>query len=82
MPAVAPATPSVGADALFFLTVTPADKLPITKITRPLGFDPKVWVPGSLDIHELRQGDKGTIFASSAYVAVAGQDLRSGRHGR
>jgi len=29
--------------------------LSVTKIKPPLGFDPEVWVPGSLDIHELRQ---------------------------
>jgi len=48
---------------------TPADKLPIGKIKVPPGFKVEVWVPEILDARGLRQGDKGTIFVSSNFVA-------------
>src|SRR5262250_1309740 len=48
---------------------TPADKLPIAKIKVPAGFKVEVWVPEILDARGLRQGDKGTVFVSSNFVA-------------
>ncbi|HXJ78963.1 MAG TPA: PQQ-dependent sugar dehydrogenase [Candidatus Methylomirabilis sp.] len=49
---------------------TPADKLPIGKIKVPPGFKVEVWVPEILDARGLRQGDKGTVFVSSNFVAA------------
>ncbi|HYB53882.1 MAG TPA: sorbosone dehydrogenase family protein, partial [Thermoanaerobaculia bacterium] len=49
---------------------TPADKLPIGKIKVPAGFKVEVWVPEILDARGLRQGDKGTVFVSSNFVAA------------
>ena len=48
---------------------TPADKLPIAKIKVPAGFKVEVWVSEILDARGLRQGDKGTVFVSSNFVA-------------
>ena len=47
-----------------FPIATPADKLPIAKMKLPPGFKANV-----LDARGLRQGDKGTVFVSSLFVA-------------
>jgi glucose/arabinose dehydrogenase len=52
-----------------FPVPTPADKLPIGKIKVPPGFKVEVWASGILDARGLRQGDKGTVFVSSLFVA-------------
>src|SRR5262245_65420916 len=48
---------------------TPADKLPIAKIKVPSGFKVEVYAAEILDARGLRQGDKGTVFVSSLFVA-------------
>ncbi|HET6368698.1 MAG TPA: PQQ-dependent sugar dehydrogenase [Pseudomonadales bacterium] len=48
---------------------TPADKLPISKIKLPPGFKAEIWVSEILDARGMRQGDKGTVFVSSNFVA-------------
>ncbi len=48
---------------------TAADKLPVNKLKLPPGFKAEVWASGILDARGLRQGDKGTVFVSSLFVA-------------
>lgn len=48
---------------------TAADKLPINKIKLPPGFKVEVWASNILDARGMRQGDKGTVFVSSLFVA-------------
>jgi glucose/arabinose dehydrogenase len=48
---------------------TPADKLPTSKFKLPPGFKVETWASGVLDVRGLRQGAKGTIFASTLFVA-------------
>lgn len=48
---------------------TAADQLPVAKIKLPPGFKAEVWASGILDARGLRQGDKGTVFVSSLFVA-------------
>ena len=48
---------------------TPANKLPISKIKLPKGFKAEVWASNILDARGMRQGDKGTVFVSSLFVA-------------
>jgi glucose/arabinose dehydrogenase len=48
---------------------TAAADLPIKKIKVPKGFKVEVWASGILDARGLRQGDKGTVFVSSLFVA-------------
>jgi glucose/arabinose dehydrogenase len=48
---------------------TAADKLPVSKLKLPSGFKAEVWASGILDARGLRQGDKGTVFVSSLFVA-------------
>ena len=48
---------------------TAADKLPISKIKLPPGFKAEVWASGILDARGMREGDKGTVFVSSLFVA-------------
>lgn len=48
---------------------TAADQLPIGKIKLPPGFKAEVWASGILDARGLRQGDRGTVFVSSLFVA-------------
>ena len=48
---------------------TAADKLPLSKIKLPPGFKAEVWASGILDARGMRQGDKGTVFVSSLFVA-------------
>ncbi|MGP0095095.1 MAG: PQQ-dependent sugar dehydrogenase [Xanthobacteraceae bacterium] len=48
---------------------TPADKLPIAKLKVPPGFKVEVWASNILDARGLRQGDQGTVFVSSLFVA-------------
>lgn len=48
---------------------TSADKLPVSKLKLPPGFKAEVWANGILDARGLRQGDKGTVFVSSLFVA-------------
>jgi glucose/arabinose dehydrogenase len=52
-----------------FPIATPADKLPIAKIKVPPGFKVEVYAANVLDARSLRQGDKGTVFVSSLFVA-------------
>ncbi len=48
---------------------TPADKLPVSKMKLPPGFEAEVWASDVLDARGMRQGDKGTVFVSSLFVA-------------
>ncbi|MBS0592957.1 MAG: PQQ-dependent sugar dehydrogenase [Proteobacteria bacterium] len=48
---------------------TAADKLPVAKMKLPPGFKAEVWAGDVLDARGLRQGDKGTVFVSSLFVA-------------
>ena len=48
---------------------TAADKLPVSKIKLPPGFKVEVWASNILDARGMRQGDKGTVFVSSLFVA-------------
>ncbi len=48
---------------------TPADKLPIAKMKVPPGFKVEVYASDLLDARGIRQGDKGTVFVSSLFVA-------------
>lgn len=48
---------------------TSADKLPISKMKLPPGFKAEVWASNILDARGLRQGDNGTVFVSSLFVA-------------
>ena len=48
---------------------TPADQLPIKKFHLPKGFKISVFQAGVLDARGLREGDKGTVFVSSLFVA-------------
>ena len=48
---------------------TAADQLPVAKIKLPPGFKAEVWASGILDARGMRQGDKGTVFVSSLFVA-------------
>src|SRR5215471_9480068 len=52
-----------------FPVPTPADKLPIAKMKLPPGFKAEVYASEILDARGLRQGDKGTVFVSSLFVA-------------
>jgi glucose/arabinose dehydrogenase len=48
---------------------TAADQLPVAKLKVPPGFKVEVWASNILDARGLRQGDKGTVFVSSLFVA-------------
>src|SRR6185295_4601085 len=48
---------------------TAADKLPVAKIKLPPGFMAELWLSGILDARGMREGDKGTVFVSSLFVA-------------
>jgi glucose/arabinose dehydrogenase len=48
---------------------TAADQLPIDKIKLPPGFKAEIFVSNILDARSMREGDKGTIFVSSLFVA-------------
>ena len=66
--------PKAGAGAAMapvpaFPIATPADKLPIAKMKLPPGFKVEVWAANILDARGMRQGDKGTVFVSSLFVA-------------
>jgi glucose/arabinose dehydrogenase len=52
-----------------FPIATAADKLPLSKLKLPPGFKAEVWASGILDARGLRQGDQGTVFVSSLFVA-------------
>ncbi len=52
-----------------FPVATAADKLPVAKIKLPPGFKAEVWASGILDARGMRQGDQGTVFVSSLFVA-------------
>lgn len=52
-----------------FPVPTAADKLPVAKMKVPPGFKVEVWASDILDARGLRQGDKGTVFVSSLFVA-------------
>src|SRR5262249_61526052 len=68
-----------------FPVPTPADKLPIAKMKVPEGFKVEVYAAEILDARGLRQGDKGTVFVSSLFVAGklhASRRARGKRRGR
>jgi glucose/arabinose dehydrogenase len=48
---------------------TAADQLPIKKMKLPPGFKAEVWQAGILDARGMREGDRGTVFVSSLFVA-------------
>jgi glucose/arabinose dehydrogenase len=48
---------------------TPEDQLPVRKLRLPPGFKAEVWASNILDARGLREGDKGTVFVSSLFVA-------------
>lgn len=48
---------------------TPAEELPIDRLEVPEGFKVEVFADGVLDARGLRQGDQGTVFVSSLFVA-------------
>jgi glucose/arabinose dehydrogenase len=48
---------------------TAKDKLPVKKFKLPPGFKVEVWQDGILDARGMREGDKGTVFVSSLFVA-------------
>ncbi|WP_236025217.1 PQQ-dependent sugar dehydrogenase [Arenibaculum pallidiluteum] len=48
---------------------TAADKLPVAKLKVPEGFKVETWSSGILDARGLRQGDDGTVFVSSLFLA-------------
>jgi glucose/arabinose dehydrogenase len=48
---------------------TAADKLPLKKMRLPPGFKAEVWASGILDARGMREGDRGTVFVSSLFVA-------------
>jgi len=48
---------------------TPADKLPVAKMKLPPGFKAEVYASNILDARGLREGDQGTVFVSSLFVA-------------
>ncbi|HVZ46386.1 MAG TPA: PQQ-dependent sugar dehydrogenase [Ramlibacter sp.] len=52
-----------------FPVATPADKLPIAKLKLPPGFHAEVYASNLLDARGLREGDRGTVFVSSLFVA-------------
>src|ERR1700712_1275852 len=52
-----------------FPIATPAAELPVAKLKVPPGFKVEVWASDVLDARSLRQGDKGTVFVSSLFVA-------------
>ncbi len=52
-----------------FPIATPLDQLPVKKFKLPPGFKAEVWASNILDARGLRQGDKGTVFVSSLFVA-------------
>ena len=52
-----------------FPVPTPADKLPVAKMKVPEGFKVEVYAAEILDARGLREGDKGTVFVSSLFVA-------------
>ena len=52
-----------------FPVATPEDQLPVKKFRLPPGFKAEVWASNILDARGLRQGDKGTVFVSSLFVA-------------
>ena len=52
-----------------FPIATPAAQLPVAKLKVPPGFKVEVWASDVLDARGLRQGDKGTVFVSSLFVA-------------
>jgi glucose/arabinose dehydrogenase len=52
-----------------FPVATAADQLPIARIKLPPGFKAEVFASGVLDARGLREGDRGTVFVSSLFVA-------------
>jgi glucose/arabinose dehydrogenase len=52
-----------------FPIATPAAQLPVGKLKVPPGFKVEVWASDVLDARGLRQGDQGTVFVSSLFVA-------------
>ncbi|RIK93888.1 MAG: sorbosone dehydrogenase [Burkholderiales bacterium] len=48
---------------------TPAEQLPVAKMKLPPGFRAEVFAADVLDARGLREGDNGTVFVSSLFVA-------------
>ena len=48
---------------------TSADQLPTGKMKLPPGFNVEVWASNVLDARGLRQGEQGTVFVSSLFIA-------------
>lgn len=52
-----------------FPVPTPADQLPLSKLRAPEGFKVELFASDLLDARMMREGDKGTLFVSSLFVA-------------
>ncbi|GLK69413.1 PQQ-dependent sugar dehydrogenase [Hansschlegelia plantiphila] len=52
-----------------FPVPTAADALPTAKLRAPPGFKVETWASDVLDARMMREGDKGTVFVSSLFVA-------------
>lgn len=52
-----------------FPVPTAADQLPTPRLQVPAGFRVETWASDVLDARMMREGDKGTIFVSSLFVA-------------
>jgi glucose/arabinose dehydrogenase len=52
-----------------FPVPTPADQLPTPRLRVPQGFKVETWASDILDARMMRQGEKGTLFVSSLFVA-------------
>jgi glucose/arabinose dehydrogenase len=52
-----------------FPVPTPAEQLPTPRLKVPEGFKVETWASDILDARMMREGDKGTIFVSSLFVA-------------
>lgn len=52
-----------------FPVPTAADQLPTAKLQAPPGFKVETWASDVLDARMIREGDKGTVFVSSLFVA-------------
>lgn len=52
-----------------FPVPTPADQLPTPRLRVPEGFKVETYVSDVLDARMMREGDKGTLFVSSLFVA-------------
>jgi glucose/arabinose dehydrogenase len=65
-----------------FPIATAADKLPVKKIKLPPGFKAEVYQADLLDARGMREGDKGTVFVSSLFVAGKIYAISTGKDGK